>query len=438
MKKHRGHGSCLPCRNNSLGNLCGTSIDTDDIDFTGPRSNLVYMDKVFAFKEATSCPILSCVNTGGMNANNFIAEIEIKDPSNGNSCCGHNDCDCGCGCGCGCGCHVTCNCNCSAAINRNSIFNIDKSFVVVEYFNTRPPGNPPCVSIDGFDVDCVKFSNGQFIVNTDQVNAQVQRDRCQDAGLPTKAFLLINCAGPWDFRAKYVLEGTVNTDGRVSCFRAEIFNAPGRPNSSLPNTALSNFAIPNFSIPCSINGIAPSIQFQFDADIELIRPKLTIKSRQSRPRGNDDCDREESSRNSDCICICNNNGEDFTVVLTGNLAVEPKVHVETIRKTLFCVNACEALQPCDGSDLAAEMEDEEDIDPFAPDCSCANTVASVVSPAEDCGCNNHRNRVSAEEDCGCNNNNANTSRGNCSCSGNSGHDRCQNAFNFNGCTGCSW
>jgi len=247
MKRHRRSGSSLPSRSGCLGNICGTNIDLEDIDFTNQQPNLVFLDKVFSFNKDMSSPLLFNLNTGGMNTNNFTVNLILKN-------CGSSLVPC--------------------TLSRNAVFTIDNSFVVVEYFNTRPPGNINAnqVTLDGFPVDSVSFSNGQYTAKTSNVLARVQKQRCLDENLPTKVLFLINNAGPWDFRAKFILEGTVNTDGRTCCFRAEISNAPNTSNTSLPPGSLSNFAIPDLSLPCSINGIAPDILFQFDADIQLVNP----------------------------------------------------------------------------------------------------------------------------------------------------------------------
>lgn len=351
MKRHHSH---LPSRRNCLGATCGTNIDLEGIEFTNQRSNLVYMDKVFSFNEDTSCPLLFNLNTGGMNQNNFTAELTLD----------------------GKGCSLV-----PCTLSPNAVFNVERSFVVVEYFNTRPPGNIHAsqVTVDGYPVDSVSYSNGQYTAKTASIIPRVQNDRCLEEGLPTKTFFLINNAGPWDFRAKYVLEGTVNTDGRTCCFRAEISNAPNSNNTSLPSNSLSNFSIPNLSLPCSIDGIAPDILFQFKANIHMVNPRLVVDCRMRPPLL---ADAEELSEDRggrprpDCCCppsCCGPGsilGNTCTVALVTTLAVEPVVHVETVRRTLFCVNACEGLKPCDGSVRAAEEEEDEECALQTNPCSC--------------------------------------------------------------------
>ncbi|MEA4988355.1 MAG: hypothetical protein VB095_09870 [Anaerovorax sp.] len=431
MPRNRGN-SCLPRHGrNCLGSVCGTNIDTEGIDFTNEKSNLVYMDKVFCFTDDTSCPLMFNLNTGGPNRNRFVTELTLEPQ---NCCC----------------CCMPCT------LEENAVFNIEKSFVVVEYFNTRPPGNIAAnqVSIDGYPVDSVTYSNGQYLAKTASVISRIQKERCMNAGLPTKAFFLITNAGPWDIRAKYVLEGTVNTGGRTCCFRCEISNAPSAQNTELPSNSKSNFAIPDLSLPCSINGIAPDIRFQFNAGVELINPCLTLghhhHGRGAQPgSGYDECERECETV-VDSLCHHNNNNNNsMALTLTSKVAVEPIVHIEVVRQTLFCTNACEALIPCDGSELAAEEEAaEECVNPFLPDCSCGNS--SNIESIQNCNCNSEEiasESTTCGNGCGCGNQWNNRCGRGCGCGCGNGIG-CQqqvtacinptNVCGVHGYNGCSW
>ncbi|MDD3169361.1 MAG: hypothetical protein PHC91_07880 [Eubacteriales bacterium] len=323
MKRQNGSGTDLLPGRDCLGHTCGTNIDTEGVRFTNQQPNLIYTDKVFSFNKDTASPILFPINTGGNFADLYITELFLDG-----------------------------SCFFPCTLSPNAVFEIDNSFVVVEYFNTRPPGSIAAsqVTLDGFSVDSVSFANGQYTARTQNVLSRVQKDRCLDRGLPTKAFFLISNAGPWDFRATFVLEGTVNTNGRCCRFRAEISNAPEAPNTMLPAGSVSSFAVPDLSLPCSIHGIAPDILFQFGAKINLVNPRLNV--------------------------TCTNLGNACTVFLESAIAVEPVVHVQSVRRTLFCVNACEGLQPCDGSvraaEIAADREDCEIGGVDRPDCVCRN------------------------------------------------------------------
>lgn len=377
MRRHTDSDSVLS-GGRCLGHTCGTNIDTEDIEFTEQRPNLVYMDKVFSFNEDTSNPILLNLNTGGPNANNFVTELTL----------------------CGPGASLI-----PCTLSPNAVFTIDNTFVAVEYFNTRPPGsiNATQVTLDGFNVDSVSYSNGQYTAKTANVLPRIQKDRCLNRGLPTKAFFLINNAGPWDFRATFVLEGTVNTNGRICRFRAVISNAPNSPNTSLPPGSLSNFAVPNLSLPCSINGIAPDILFSFNAKINLVNPRLIVNCLPPPPPVMAGITDNAQQCCPPCHCppcppTVISPIASCSVFLETTLAVEPTVHVETIRRTLFCVNACEGLQPCQGSLVAAEREDnEEECDIDRPACRCGDSRVGGVSTC------NHRRNDTDVENIGCGN-----------------------------------
>jgi hypothetical protein len=94
--------------------------------------------------------------------------------------------------------------------------------------------------------------------------------------------------------------------------------------------------------------------------------------------------------------------------------------VESVRRTLFCVDACEGLLPCQGSIAAAEaIEDEEDckiggVD--RPDCRCGNAIGGVNRP--ECRCRNAIGGV-GWSDCGCSGNAiGGVDRSDCRCSRN--------------------
>ncbi|QOX63568.1 hypothetical protein FRZ06_09490 [Anoxybacterium hadale] len=345
MKQQRISDAGLLAARDCLGHTCGTNFDTDDIEFASQQNYLTYLDKVFSFNKDTASPILYNLNTGGRNSRRFKTELLLD------------------------GCSVI-----PCTLSSNAVFNIENAFVVVEYFNTKPPGNINAsqVTLDGFPVDSLQYSNGQYTARTANVLPRVQKERCLNAGLPTKAFFLITNVGPWDLRATYVLEGTVNTNGRLCRFRLEISNAPNSPNTTLQHNCPSNFSVRKLSLPCAINGTAPEILFQFSAKISLINPEIYVTC--GRPQMMLEDDEFEGERHGCWPCPdvdpCNENV--LNVALVTNVAVEPTLYVQTVRRTLFCLNACEALQPCQGSLVAAEIEeDEEDCDDVNPNpCRC--------------------------------------------------------------------
>lgn len=349
-----------------LGCICGSTIDTDDIPFTRPKSNLVYLDKVFSFQEAVSCPLLLNLNTSGSMADHFDVSLSLE----------NQDCCCS-----------------SCTAGPGAVFTVERSRVIVETFTTRPPGNiDPCqVTVNGFPVDSVNFSGGQYTAGTSNLLPFVEKQVCMDNGLATKTFMLINAAGPWSFRARYVLEGRVNTNGTTCRFRAVISNKPCAPGTALPNDNVSNFAIPDVSLPCSKTNIAPDILFQFDAAIKLINPQLCI----------------------DC-CGCGSEQE-CTLSMNACLVIEPQVHVEVVRRTLFCIEGCEALIPCDDDIRAAEEEEERCPDPFGPDCKCGSGLGRPDSGCNQ-GCDSNRPDCDCNQGCGSN-------RPDCDCNQGCGSNR---------------
>ncbi|MBQ6686377.1 MAG: hypothetical protein IJM99_09750, partial [Firmicutes bacterium] len=155
---------------------------------------------------------------------------------------------------------------------------------------------------------------------------------------------------------RIVVEGTVTTGGKNCCFKAEFVNNAGT-FVALPDTSVSNFAIPKLSLPCSTNGVAPTIRFQFGAMAQILNPTLTVDSTAT----------PGASVSS-------------SLVLGGTLVITPTMSAEVIRKSLFCITACEAMLPCDGTEeaLAIAPDDAGDTcDPFAPDCACGSSPVPV-------------------------------------------------------------
>lgn len=322
---------------NCIQSKCGLSIDSTDMNFLDSAPNLVYMDKVYSLRKSSSCPLILTLNTGDED-NNFTVEITTYSGLNSN----HN-----CGCSCGCGCSDPCQ---MTTIDQPPTFYVENSYVEVSYFNTNPPGNtaPMTASFDGITASGITYSNGQYLVNTSDIDSQVQSSRCAAQGLPTKCFFLLRNAGPWMLRATYFLEGTVSANGKVCCFKAKIFNSKGSPNTLLPLSGFSDFAIEDLALPCTTNGIAPNVFFQFGAKINMIAPKLYV----------------------DC---CSGG-----LVLDTNLAVVPTIQVEVVRKSLFSVDAREAIMPCDG------VKPDEDIVYCDFDCNCGCENDSISND----NCNN--------------------------------------------------
>lgn len=371
------------CCGTSLCSVCGTNINTEDVDFSRTEANLVYMDKVYSYNKATACPILQSFTV----TDAWSTELILKENEN-------SDCDCDrCNCGCNCGCNRNCGCECT--LTAEAVFTVTRSFVLVSSL-TLPNGALVAndVTVDGIAVDSLTQRGNRYIATTDNLITQVNRKRCQELGLPSKNFLLITGAGPWIFRGTIVLEGTVNTGGKTCCFQARFTT----PDAGFTIGGESTFAVPKLSLPCSINGVSPTIEFSFTGLIYVLNPQLTVRQ---------------------------NNGN-LILNLTGSLAVQPQLNVEVVRRTLFCIQACEGILPCDGTETAFELDSDDDdcTWPPSPACRCG-TKASPLNDADIC---DRSVSCSFEDD----------SRS-CNCTGGeTREERENNGFQWNGCNGCSW
>ncbi|MBN7774255.1 hypothetical protein [Clostridium aminobutyricum] len=409
MSKH----SCLP-RSNVLSRVCGTSIDVDAVDFAPSARHLVYMDKVYSRAEATACPLVFALNTSPFSfqtqlltsplnmANENLCE-EIFGPTGGVKL-PFSNCKKHCGgavesANTGCNgnidpCRPSCNpCGAVAGIignpceiDENAVFNIVNSYVLINNFNTRPlcSLNRTQVTLDGMPVDSLDCQGGNYTATIGNIVPEITKEVCVDRGLPTRAFFLITNAGPWAFDAKFVLEGTVNTNGRLCCFRAifetnapiDIHPQPGAagcgcacdcvaPDTSdlcpppVWNSGTVNFAVPDISIPCTTSGISPTINFSFSGKMSLLNPSITVQENFGR----------------------------LNLVLNTRVVAEPSIFLEVVKKTLFCTTACEGLLPCDGTEAAWIASNQDDDVDSEFECSCG-TRREEVESIEDSYCGN--------------------------------------------------
>ncbi len=359
--------SCQP----QLGKQCGTSIHTEGIEFTGKESNLVYMDKVYSYNQAEASPILSKVDTGCQSG-----QYEFDFTTNG----------------CG-----------SFCLDSNASFCIDKACAVLQHIGTVPEGNisPNQVSVNGYVVDSVDFSGGQYTAKVSDILSMVQRERCQKEGLPTKTFFLVNNVGPLKYRAKFIIEGTVSSCGRSARFKLTVTNRDGAGDIQLPAGCPSSFVVNDLALPCAINGIAPEILFQMGGTVQMVNPKLYMCC------------------SNDCGCMPN-----ASLALSAGLVIKPAIHVEVVRKTLFCMEACEGLLPCSPDEQTCTDLNEEWIDPLPSPCSCGTASTRNWTAPE------------ASNTCG--------NTGNCSCNQGWGNT-CWHApghtcgtWDADWCSGCNW
>lgn len=355
-----------------LGSLCGTNIDHDRLNFSAAKSNLVYLDKVFSYNKGESCPLLLDLNTC---PHDYTVRLTATDPD---GCCCNN-----------------CNVDCS------STFTVTNAVVLVEQLALHCNINPNQVTVNGIPVDSISTQNGQYVASTANLISRVQHCACIENGLPTKTFFLASHIGPWMIRFRIILEGVVSTGGKSCCFRAEFVNKNGT-FVALPKNSTSDFAIPKLSLPCSINQVAPEIRFQFGAAARILNPILTVQNSRS---------------DDECTAVSSN------LVLSGTMVINPTIAVEVVRKSLFCVTACEAMIPCDGTQEALDSanDEEDDCDPFADDCACGTSRGTAD---RGCGCGNAvggvntgcgcDDRCDCNNSCGCGNSNCGCNNG-CGC-----------------------
>lgn len=416
--------SCLPGRGTNLCQVCGPNIDTENVNFSRRESNLVYIDKVYSYNQETASPLIGTFDS--------TAPVEITmnagERPKRHDCCDHRP-----GCGCGCDCRDD---RCTfESLGPDSVFNIERSFVLVESFALANPASLTAnkVTIDGFEVDSVSFTNGQFVAALNSIIPEISKTRCQELGLPSKGFLLVSNVGPWEFTGTFVLEGTVVTGGRTCCFRARAPVSTTIP-MRIPVPGTSTFAIPRLSLPCTVNGIAPTLNIQFSGAVSMLNPTLTVSCSASR-------------------CVVN---------LSTSFAAEPRIHTEVVRRTLFCLEACEALLPCDGTEEQFETQnpDEDCTWPPPPACRCG----SLPSPEKDedicertvvcnfdedrrCECEPSRPGHGFPGGCSCGSHERDEreSSSGCSCSscrrGSSSESERRNnevSFQWSGCNGCSF
>ncbi len=333
---------------NHSDSLCGTAIDSGSLKFHSQKQALVYMDKVYSYRKGSSAPIIFQLNTGDEELGNFAIEISTYGGMPNHSCNGNqrNNIDLGCN-------HII--------IDQPPTFYVEKSFAEVSYFNTNPAGNvsPMQASFDGIPAAGISYANGQYSISIADIDSQLQSARCFRQGLPTKNFFLLTNSGPWMLRATYFLEGVVSANGKTCCFKAKIFNAHNTPNTILPPTVTSNFAVENVSIPCATNGIVPNVFFQFGAEINLVNPSLIVN-----PCGTG-------------------------ISLISNVAVVPTIQIEVVKRSLFEVNAKEAIFNCDGF-----VEEAEDL------ISCGFNGRSNGNNGNNC-CEDVAGETDFDDDCGC-------------------------------------
>lgn len=293
--------------------LCGTNIDLAGLAMNGDEDALVYLDKVFSLNRDTSCPVIFHLNTAEC-PENFTITFESLD----------RNCD-------------------PCPIGPDAVFHIRKACATLEFIETEPPGNicPDQVLVDGQEVDHVDYENGRYTVDIASILPSVVDEECEERGLPTKVFFLIKNVCAWQIRITFILEGTVNSGGQTCKFRAVFSNAVDAPPIVLPTGCCSSFAVPKLAIPSELNGNVPTIAFRFDGTVKLVNPKLKVICRMpgSGPRPFDAacCDPFPPGPGpgpGPISCM---------LTLCSKVVLEPTLIVETVRRTLFQINANQVL-----------------------------------------------------------------------------------------------
>lgn len=374
MKTHSCHPGCT----NGLKSICGTSIDLEDLDFAQSRNHLLYANKVYSKGQGTASPLVFNLTTSPATFQTQLLLSPLTSPETDNLCEEILGCDChshhhhdhhhdhscngvagvanwGCNCNCNCG-NVLGAATCQ--LDENAVFEVLKSHVRVTAFNLAKPSclSPNQVTVDGFPVDSLMESGGTFEATLNSSLPNIIKPPCAENGLPTKAFFLISCVGPWVFQAEFVIEGTVTTGGNTCCFRATFTTLSTSPICS--NIPLSNIAVPKISIPCVSGGMSPRIIFSFSADMSLLNPVITV--------------------------VPDTGNDSLNLILTTSVVVAPTVDVQVIKQALLCINACEAIFPCEGTESAVESEEEEE--ELDQECHCGNgTSVESVTNNSNCG-----------------------------------------------------
>lgn len=392
MKNHSCHPGCT----NGLSNVCGTSLDLNDLNFAESRNHLLYVNKVYSKGQGVASPLVFQMITAPATFQTQLLLSPLRSPETDNLCEEILGAECSCNrrgrdrerdcwgnvinSNTNNNCNCNCNCNCGSVLgastcqlNENSVFEVLRSRVLVTAFGLENPTclSPNQVTIDGYPVDSLYNFDGSYEASINSILPNITKDVCAENNLPTKAFFLISCVGPWVYQAEFVIEGTVNTNGTICCFRATFQTFSPCPICA--NIPVANISVPKISIPCASGGMIPRIVFDFDAQMSLLNPTIRL------------------------ITDAN---DVLHPILETSVAVEPSVEVQVLKQALLCINACEALFPCDGTESEEEAaEEEEDLD---QECQCGSRNGNQVGGAGSnrpsgscggCGTNNRNNSV---------------------------------------------
>lgn len=361
--------------------ICGPNIDTENIEFSKNESNLVYLDKVYSYNEDKAASILQKIDTSSQEQ--LQTELIIGNAITGCSPCQNMFC---------------CQDN-SCVLDSNAVFSVEEAGFLVESFELSTPSNLTSsdVSLEGQNVGSLTYQGGQYTAGINSILPEVMKCDCLDSAMPSKNYFVVENAGPWILSGVIFATGTVTTGGKTCRFRLRIKTSPSE-GFYIPETV--NFVVPRLSVPCSINGVAPVIRFSFGGTINLLKPSISVVN-QSATTANGNGGTSSGTTNSGSAAgtgttsgnTTNNNGSaaavtnttinsgGLTVALSASLVIQPKINVEVVRKTMFCLSACEAMVPCDGSieQYLANLEEEEICDKGYPPCGCGSRSSYTTS-----------------------------------------------------------
>jgi len=184
---------------------CGTTINTENVEFSRKESSLVYLDKVYSYNQEKASVFLQTVSTEGSES--LISELTMGDTVNNcNSPCGTNAIN-------PCNLCVVCCGTCGSSgctLDANAVFTVERSYVLVDSFELATPTDLATtnVSIEGNPVSSLTYESGQFSAGVNTLLPNALRCKCLDNGIPSKVYFLVEGAGPWIFAGRIVIETT--------------------------------------------------------------------------------------------------------------------------------------------------------------------------------------------------------------------------------------
>jgi len=269
------------------------------------NESMVYLNKVFSNIKIKSCPLMSSLTT---DPESFDQQLTFFDAEENR----------GCGCGCGCNCGCDCGSFSCSDLDGELNFVIDSTEVIVSDFDlANPAGIQPCnVTVDGIPVDSLDFFNERYMAATNDLMAGIGDCACMERDLSTKGYFLIAGIGGWRAKLTIVLRGSVFSCGGCKKFKLMMST---KNNVFVNIPGLTTFSVADLCLPCTTGGIAPVINFSFEAEANLLNPTITANP---------------------CGGTCQ-------LAVTGCLVAEPIAEVQVTRQTLFTTNARTVNVPCD-------------------------------------------------------------------------------------------